>query len=288
MSGDSEPNVSRTRGRTAKGDEQETGRLFFDWVSRLFGISLGLAYLVGFLVVTHHLSRYGVSSFSIFHLQYLVAGFWVIAPIVLLASMKKAADQFIRHALEDEVSRRPVSWRRTFFVNGITGLQTGLVIAAFAVFGRGVEGITWGIMASLFAFSVSLMGSADLAWVSWRLPMHAEPVWWANRRTLPFYLSLLLSIFFLYALFFASRLYPLIPYSLGGGKPLTVVFLLGDRQIPGIQAKDGSSRISLPYKLLTTTDRTFIVLSPDASQESIEFNRDTVLGVAVLKAPPGK
>jgi hypothetical protein len=32
-----------------------------------------------------------------------------------------------------------------------------------------------------------------------------------------------------YGVWFSSRIYPLIPFSLGGGKPLTVVFIEGEK-----------------------------------------------------------
>ena len=84
------------------------------------------------------------------------------------------------------------------------------------------------------------------------------------------------------------KIYPFIPYSLGGGKPLTVVFLLGDKQIPGILAKDASSHLSIPYKLLESTDKVFVVLPTDPSQKSIEFSRAAVLGLEVLKDSPNQ
>jgi hypothetical protein len=35
---------------------------------------------LGFLLVASYLSRYGVSSFSVLQLQYLIVGFWVLGP----------------------------------------------------------------------------------------------------------------------------------------------------------------------------------------------------------------
>src|SRR5260370_7207799 len=56
-------------------------------LSKSFAVALGLLYLLGFLVVASYLSRYGVSSFSVLHLQYLIAGIWVLGQPVVHASL---------------------------------------------------------------------------------------------------------------------------------------------------------------------------------------------------------
>ena len=77
--------------------------------------------------------------------------------------------------------------------------------------------------------------------------------------------------------------YPLIPYGLGGGKPRTVVLMPGKEGLPTGIARDSSSGRSVPYKLLIVTDHSYVVISPAQNEESIEINRDAVLGVVVLK-----
>ena len=52
-------------------------------ISKSFAAVLAVFYFVGFLVVTCHLSRYGVSPISWFKLQYLVAGVWLFVPLVV-------------------------------------------------------------------------------------------------------------------------------------------------------------------------------------------------------------
>lgn len=266
-------------------DDPNTNRVSFESLSKLFGISLAVAYLVGFLVVTRYLSRYGVSSFAIFQLQYLVAGIWVIAPIVVMAFMQKASQEFTNRALRTE-NEGKVSWRRRLLVMVATNIPGVLTLSAFAVYVAGVEGLTLRMAVYSLLFYTALRASADLLWVSWRTPPHLRQTWWATHHNSPFYATLLTSIFLAYAFFFAIRVYPVIPYSLGGGKPLTVVFLLGDKRVPGVSARDSSSRVSLPYKLLASTDKSFFILSSDSAQESIEFNRDAVVGVVVLREPP--
>jgi hypothetical protein len=48
-------------------------------LSKVFAVALGVLYLLGFLVVAAYLSQFGVSSFSVLQLQYLLAGIWLLA-----------------------------------------------------------------------------------------------------------------------------------------------------------------------------------------------------------------
>ncbi len=88
-------------------------------------------------------------------------------------------------------------------------------------------------------------------------------------------------------LFFSHHVYSRIPYVLGGGKPLTVIFLFRDpSNAPlGIEA-DESGRRSVPYELVLATDHSYFVLSPEERELSLEISRVTVLGLAVLAEEP--
>lgn len=83
-----------------------------------------------------------------------------------------------------------------------------------------------------------------------------KAMWWMNRsHAAPFYLTTLFVIVLVYAIWFAVRIYPLIPFSLGGGKPRTIVFVEGDKKLPDeIKKSDQSAKRSMPYKLLLETD----------------------------------
>lgn len=267
------------------GSERSMNQSLIEWVPKLLGASVGFIYLVGFLVVTRHLSSYGVSSFSVFQIQYLVAGVWVVAPIVLMELMQIAAQRFTDRALSDRREVDTINWRRRLIVPLMTSVPGGLLIGAAAAFVGNIEGVSWQVGVFLFIFYIAMTGTGVFLWAAWKSPPN-RPTWWVNRHAAPFYATLLMSIFLTYAFFFAVRVYPLIPYSLGGGKPLTVVFLMGDRNVPDFLAAGKSSHTSAPYKLLATTEKTFVILPPDPNQESVEFNRDAVLGVVVLKEPP--
>jgi hypothetical protein len=67
--------------------------LIDSWSKRI-AVAVGLLYLIGFVVVTGHLSRYGVSGFSVLQLQYLVAGIWVAGMELAQVRSRLSVDQY--------------------------------------------------------------------------------------------------------------------------------------------------------------------------------------------------
>lgn len=63
-------------------------------LSKVFAVALGILYLLGFLVVAAYLSQFGVSSFSVLQLQYLLAGIWLLGPPVLHTTILHAQRRF--------------------------------------------------------------------------------------------------------------------------------------------------------------------------------------------------
>ena len=263
--------------------------MIFEWLLKLVGPFLGFVYLAGFVVVAGHLSRYGISSISLFHVQYLAAGAWVVAPVVIMRGMQVASQQFIDQTLAPDRIGQGLALRRRAFVALMASVPGLIVIFAVSTLlvSREPGAPTWGIVVALWGFYWAMTTSGDLLWLSWRTPSAVERTWWAGRKALAYCTTLLVSVFLAYVIFFAIRIYPLIPYSLGGGKPVTVVFLLGEKEAPDFLARDVSSRRSVPYKLLAATDKTFVIAPFNPNERSIEFSRDMVEGVVVLKEPPG-
>lgn len=251
-----------------------------NWILKFVGLFVGFAYSLGFLVVSSHLSRYGVSTLSVLQTQYLVAGIWTIAPPMAFALVQRTASKF-----SDRAWRFPaLSWRRSVLIPAVTSIPFGLLLGALSSLSRGFEGFTWALGARVWVYYLLLVYSADLAWMSWKASREVER-WWLNRHAAPFYATLFVLGILLYGLNFGTRIYPLIPYTLGGGKPRTIVFIPGDKELPIGIVKDNSSGRSVPYKLLTTTDKSYVVISPSTNEESSEISRDAVQGTVVLKEP---
>lgn len=260
-------------------DEQNEILSALERVSKLVGFSAAFIYLAGFVVVSRYLSRYGVYSLSIFQLQYLVAGTWAVAPLVGITLTLRSSQQFGGTAWE---KWGRFTWRRLAVISTVTTLPFGLALGAVAGLFGDVEGLKWAAISRLALSYWILANCIDAAWISWRVKPEFE-TWWANRKAVSFYLTLLGVLFFIYILYFAGAVYPGIPFSLGGGRPLSVMFLSGEKSLPDGILRDGTSHRSIPYKLIAVTDKSYIVLSQNKNEQSIEFNREAVQGMVILR-----
>ena len=263
-------------------DIRTAEKTLIDSLSKLFGAGIGLLYLTGLVVVAGHLSRYGIPSFSFIQLQYLIAGGWALFPPVALSSVIPIARRFELRAAPD-LPGKSFSWRRFLIAIFLGGIPFA---ACMILLGIVLTGITFGIGVRLYLFCLVLATCAQIFWRSWRSQEGKETPMLNRSHAGPFYLLLLLTIALIYVVWFSVRVYPLIPFSLGGGKPLTVVFIAGEKRLPdGIVNDISSPRRSVPYKLLTMTEKSYVVLSPEHNEESIEFAKDSVQGMVVLKEP---
>jgi hypothetical protein len=250
-------------------------------LSKLFAASLGSLYLIGFLVVACHLSRYGVSSFAVLQLQYLIAGIWTLGPIVLHASIGEVEHRFSERATPEVKGK--FNWRRFVFSLLSKGSVSGVFLGLLARIPNVADNLTWGIGIRILLFYLSIWTFAQLFWGSRRVVADKE-TWWTNRsHAAPYYLTALFVLVLGYAVWFSVRIYPLIPFSLGGGEPLTVAFFEGEKKMPDeIQKPVPSAKRSVPYKLLLATDKYYVVVSPSDKEQSLEINRDSVAGMIVL------
>jgi H+/Cl- antiporter ClcA len=144
--------------------------------------------------------------------------------------------------------------------------------------------LSFGALILLFLYFFAMLICAQLFWKSRSVRGEGE-TWWMNRSVAPFYLASLLLIVLYYVLWFSVHVYPLIPFSVGGGKPLTVAFIEGEKKMPDeIQKADQFAKRSVPYKLILATDKSFVVVAPSDKALSVEINRDSVAGIVVLSS----
>ena len=256
--------------------------------AKLFVVALGLLYFLGFLVVSSHLGRYGVSCSSVLQLQYLIAGIWALAPPVLLASLAFAQRRF-DEGTTPEV-KGEFNWRRFAISTATSFVPSSLFFILLLLIPHVKQTMTWGTLGRLYLFFLAMVYCAQFYWMSRRADARRE-TWWMNRRhAAPIYLASLLMIVLYYTLWFSVRIYPMIPFTFGGGKPLTVAFFEGEKTMPDeIQKADRSAKRSVPYKLLLATDKSFVVISPSCvdgprscRERSVEISRDSVAGMVVL------
>jgi len=260
--------------------------------SRFLVLGLGVLYVCGFAVVFLNLSPYEVSfSISLLRAQYIVVGVLACGPIILTGLF--ASWFSFLSATEATISPRVVlksvaviAW---WFVAGLGVVNFFLYEFAFPFSSQSAASTlllsnfkifaAFGITVAVLAYFVAS------TWTSIRKQL-ASGAWTFPQWGRTFYLVMLcLAIFYVYLASFARFIYPRIPRSAGGGKPLNVTFILKAQpnNATPVVIPDSSGNRSVPYKLLLETDQRYIVISPDPKERAIEFSRDAVIGFVVLE-----
>jgi hypothetical protein len=279
---------------------------------------VGMFYALGFLVVTFHLSRFGVAPVTWLRPQYLLAGIWCLLPLLLFAgglafASLQIAEPWIRYSMV--VPRKTRIYRH--IVGSIQGI--GSLFGAFLFISSAISVVVgpsffygryrWGhssmITLKLAALSIATIVCALASFSTFRAlggvpsvrstvisaeSTHGQRLVsmrldrWAALISLGALLTFATLVFILlYVHSFSVLVYSSIPSALGGGKPQSVVFLIDSRiQNTAPVVVDTSGTRSVPYNLLLTTDSSYIVESPAKGEMAIEFKQDAVQGMIVL------
>jgi hypothetical protein len=160
-------------------DSQVTSDIsFLESLSKLFAISIGFLYLLGFLIVASHLSRYGVASFDLLQLQYLIAGVWALGPPVLLGGIYQVQRRFDERAVPEVPGK--FNWRRFSISSLLSGIPAIIVFGLLGAVPNIRDNLSAGIGIRLFLFFIGMWNLQQLFWVSRTVqPQHES--WWQNR-----------------------------------------------------------------------------------------------------------
>jgi hypothetical protein len=267
----------------------------FEFLTKVGAASLAFLYLCGFLVVSVHLSSYGVYSIALLRAQYLAAGVLSLGPLCLTFLIFARIHTSLEGFPSILLSGAEPSGKRHIFRLAFALLWEAITIFALcsfmidgfaSVFVPNVRDILlsyWRIFAWITVQSMLFIFFFMRTWqVARSRNMHDSQ---GNRKT--FQLAFLgagsVLFFFLYLSSFARRLYSDIPFAIGGGKPQTIVFLTKQNDKQSTLLREQSTGKSVPYKLLLETDLTYTVLSDVATENAIQVNRETVAGYVILK-----
>jgi hypothetical protein len=283
---------------------------------------VGLIYALGFLVVTFHLSQFGVAPVTWLRPQYLLAGIWCLLPALLFAvGLAFAGIQFAEPWIRGSmvVPRKTRIYRRIMgAIQGLFSLVAAFVFISSAIsfaVGPTFDGqyrwgpssvITLRLAGLSFAAAVSAgyaigmfynlntLGDVPSARPTALIPpesWHEHP--WGSMRwdrwvalvsfgLLGAFGSLCFIV--LYILAFSVTVYSAISPTYGRGRPQRVVFLIeGGIQRNAPLVVDSSGTRSVPYNLLLTTESSYVVESPAKGELAIEFKRDSVRGMIALR-----
>ena len=180
------------------------------------GVFLGaVVYGVGYIVVTLHLSEYGVSTFELLRVQYVMAGFWFFFPITLSILVAAVVYWIRTHIPKQESELGWAHYTITTMALVITTTATAFPLKTLAL-QLGVMATLGYLYPSLLIIILALMFLAVLR--KFRSRPETGPS--VLRRTVLWVLLFGLGMTFLSK--YAKEDYPLIPRSLGGGRPVRV------------------------------------------------------------------
>jgi len=245
-------------------------------------------YVVGFIVVGVYLSGYGVSSLELLRIQYLAAGFWCGFPLLFFY----LATALFQNVFVFDSRRSPGPIRRALVREALSFaallsilLLIGFVKLAVRSSGSFATGIIVAALhlrvSALIGLIVCMLG-ADLCRVARGVLQDKDLKRAAGATGGAFLVA--------WVMLFSRNVYPVIPFSLGGGQPRDVVFILNEpaQQSPATSflARDGQGSQTVTYKLLLENEGSFVVISPKDGQKAIEFDRKAVAAVIVLGKRP--
>lgn len=302
-------------------DKPPTSQDPLERAAKLLPLVLAALYLTGFMVVALHLAGYGASSLDLFKIQYLAAGIWFGFVLILFFGIEillrvflgsffdglSPTGRFLRFSnyetLKDGFATTVISllW--------FAGLLIVVVLARKSKPGDGVISFLYDcryLLLSLVALDICVRllfifrkrqrSSETEDEINERLSREPGAVFaeWGFK-----YLKVLMAVTSIGILFlvsmglFATKVYPRIWFSLGGGQARQVIFWLGPASgtagtaSNSVLERDCSNpEYTVTYELLLENENSLVVISPKAGQKAIVFDRKAVGAVMLLGERP--
>jgi hypothetical protein len=231
--------------------------------SKIAVAAVAIVYVCGFLVHTLYLGAYGLAAMNLLRAQYILAGVWLLSPLVLIGGCI-AWVIFVREQDAELGSKK------TTVPAAVAGYFVG-VLAAIAPFLRFVYMPRIGARDALGLVLIFVLMFAC-----------AGLVLYASQSSLTVSIARRLGVavfatftFLAYTSRFATMIYPSISSVVGGGKPATVRLVVDPKEALPIDPKQS-------YPLLVATDHSIIVFDHG---RAMEISRDKIKAV-LYEAPP--
>lgn len=255
-----------------------------------------LSYVVGFCVVCIHSAQFGVSSLELLKPYYILAGLWLVLPLVSIAVMSAfavavffSAGWFPADSWKGRLKR--FAWA--------LGIWLSLLSIVFAIVARYLPSIRATPDLSQFAnYSRVLRELAGLyCWITgftlfglmfWRgshnaTQKHAQAL---MRSMAAVFAVFLMLVSLEYLVWFSRTLFPLIPQSLGGGKPIVIRLISSSVPANGNELSIADeARLSMPCQLLLEQTDSFVVRFPSLNGQVLRLEKDAYAGY--LMVPEG-
>ncbi|MBI3683935.1 MAG: hypothetical protein HY235_26470 [Acidobacteria bacterium] len=251
-------------------------------ILKAVSIAGAVCYVTGLLVTNAALSRYGVYTTDLLRVDYIIAGLYALAPLVVLAAAMVLARESLKEAK---------GWQHALGV--LAGTMVGVLIAlSFISWPAGIKLIsTW--FGSVFIGVLTLFGA-------WRILVEVVPGWVQEQKSAAnnledaitgwMTLAVALAVFgalplaVAYLVVFSRDVYGEIPVSRGGAKPREVTLVLSSEGIAalkgfGVGVGENAANV-VSARLVLEKDAGYVFLFPDANkprnERTILIRRDLV------------
>jgi len=263
-------------------------------IAKLGAVALAILYGFGFIVVSVRLSQFNVAAYGMLRIQYLLAGIWLLLPMiaVLLPLVWTAA------FLHDEyrAGKLPLSWSRRLLghmykiAKAIT-LSFMMLTTIAGIFAASVPEIRvhlgmpdakfiFRYIGTVLLFALGIGLTAFVAWLFGRdvkrraLTESLNDTLWSGIGG-----SLCVAISLAYICHFALTLYPRIPASLGGGEPVRVSLVYKEHSIDN--RPNDSKTSTAAYDLILDAEDEYVVLKPGGDEIILRIRKDELRGAII-------
>ncbi len=230
-------------------------------------VLLTLIYLAGYLIWSYFSWKYNIGLISILNLQYILAGFPIIALLAIVILINRQIEKI--YLVVDNYPKYNKTWRiiLPFISWYIAGLAFYLVIllinSQFSDF--------------RFIHLLFLLGFALV------MPFTSSPIISHFSTTIGMLRGLTQIVFIVLFLFFVDKFYYQIPMEIGGLKPKNAMFYISDsnclkyvqNKIP-ITGKDADSNLVTVKIVFYTNDSYFIETNDTINNRIIELSKSKI------------
>ena len=271
-----EPRRRRRRGSLKPESLSQIAKLG-ESISASIGAAAALALVSGYVVVTLHYSRLGLSSMDFFQPLYVVAGIWALLPFVVVYATAAALEfgfeetwPFVRRVASG--AAKPLLAIATFVV--VLGVY--LLFLRFVVLGWVAEP---GPLLAPFDVPPFVVAIAFL----WPLIHYAFSNLhrlFQRVRPMPVRIGGILFMLCvgLQSVIVGSLVYVYIPASLGGGGPLRVQFLSSPAPASAPSSPAGAPGASRPYLLYAQSSTAYVARELFGERRRLVFAKDAFDG----------
>jgi len=230
-----------------------------------------ITYIFGCLIVTLHLSKYGITSFEILRLQYLMTGFWFFIPLVfavILPFLTIYTYKFFNKSIKTNVMwfNKPTPIVMTL----------SLIIGFCAIIYLPMKEFSIILLCKFLLIPLILLFLVSI--ILWLVQKYK-----GSRNWIIYYVYIVLAILFiiLQLPIFIDDIYPEIQRSLGGGKPSNVIIVpCNSFTIENFFLnKEKNSKESISGKLLLETNNQVVILPYNSTKTAISINKDQITAI---------